>query len=180
MDFDVTQWSGTTEQLLAYLDRGAAVPQSKQRTCFTDWHEWRNYIIYSLSPTRPYRIPPKVFLSHHGRDFAGLMLLVNYARDPQDTFHITFVCSTLKGAAESLISHAKTTPGVNVLTLDALYGTQRFYVKQGFKFKNYMDDPKILRGESQSEEMIWKKDEGYVADTEGGRKRRRKTRRRHK
>ena len=182
MDFDVTLWTGTTEQLLAYLDGLAAAPQSKQRTCFTGWHEWRNYIIYSLdTKRRQYRIPPKLFIARRGDTFAGLLIMTSALYNPPDTFYISFVCSTIKGAAEALISHVKSIPEVNVLKLSSIMGTQRFYVNQGFRFQTYINDPMIRRGEPQDMEMIWKKEEGYMADTEGGRrKRRRKTRRRHK
>lgn len=182
MDFTVTPWAGTSDELLAYLDGLAVAPPSKQRTCFTDWHEWRNYIIYSLDTQgRQYRIPPKLFIARRGDTFAGLLIMTSALYNPPDTFYISFVCSTIKGAAEALISHVKSIPEVNVLKLSSIMGTQRFYVNQGFRFQTYIDDPMFRRGEPQDMEMIWKKESGYVADTEGGRrKRRRKTRRRHK
>jgi len=177
MDFTVTQWGGTTEQLLTYLDGLAAAPQSKERTCFTNWDEWRNYIIYNMNnhEQRRYRIPPKLFIARRGNDFGGLIIMTNTVYNPPDTFYIEFVCSTIKGAAEALIGHLKSMPEVNVLMLSAVWGTQKFYVSQGFRFMTNVDDPGIKRGKVQVEELIWKKD-GYMADTEGGRKRR-KTRR---
>lgn len=177
MDFTVTQWGGTTEQLLAYLDRESAAPQSKERTCFQDWGHWRNLISYSLDvKKRNYEIPPKIFLAHRN-GFGGLLILTKYQQTPAGEFYISFVCSTIAGGGDALISHVKSMLEVNVLKLSAVMGTQKFYVNQGFRFQTHLDDPVFRRGEAQDMEMIWKKDEGYMADTEGGRRKRRKTRR---
>ena len=86
--------------------------------------------------------------------------------DEGDTFHIQYICSTVKGGGVGLIRKVKELR--KPITLEPIPDVEEYYKKQGF---NYID-------KKESDTMIW------VPPPKGGRRTRRKklrkTRRKHK
>ena len=115
--------------------------------------------IFERLEDKDLRPPTDILIQAENGKYQAILL-----GDEGDTFHIQYLCSTVKGGGVGLINKVKELR--KPITLESLHGVEGYYEKQGFNYIN------IKEGDT----MIWQPRGGRRTR----RKKLRKTRRKHK